>query len=38
MTQKEIQIYTAKNGQLEVQVNFTEDTVWLRETDIALLF
>jgi len=38
MTQTDIQIYTAKNGQIDVSVNFTQDTVWLTQADMIQLF
>jgi len=38
MAPKEIQIYTAKNGQIDVSVNVSEDTVWLTQADMIQLF
>ena len=41
MTKKQpqqIQIYQAENGALEIQVDQKQDTIWLTQNQIAILF
>lgn len=38
MEKQEIQIYTSKNGEIELAVNFQEETVWLTQADMIRLF
>jgi hypothetical protein len=33
-----IEIYQAKNGQTTIDVTFDNETIWLSQTQIALLF
>ncbi len=34
----EIQIYKSQNGEIELQVKFEEETVWLTQADMTKLF
>ena len=35
---KAVEIYKTKDGQIQIEVKFEEETVWLNQADIVMLF
>ncbi|MDA3883724.1 MAG: hypothetical protein PF481_10620 [Bacteroidales bacterium] len=38
MNNSQIEIFTSENGQTDIQVKFENETVWLSQKQMALLF